>query len=288
MSVSTVTTNGRTDGVVHSQALTLEQARRYARHIILPEVGSLGQRKLLAAKVLLIGAGGLGSPASMYLAAAGVGTIGIVDYDVVDLSNLQRQIVHGHSNIGEPKVESAAERLHEINPDVNVVPHDEPLSSANAMEIISQYDIVVNGSDNFPTRYLVNDACYLLGKPLVDGSLFRFEGRANVYLPGQGCYRCLFPAPPPPGAVPSCAEAGVLGAMCGVIGTIQAVETVKLILGIGDSLVNRLLLFDSLSMEFREVRIPRDPECPLCGNHPTIHELIDYEAFCGAPVTTVG
>ena len=288
MSVSTVTTNGSTNGVAHGQALTLEQARRYARHIILPEVGSLGQRKLLAAKVLLIGAGGLGSPASMYLAAAGVGTVGIVDYDAVDLSNLQRQIVHGHSNVGEPKVESAAERLHEINPDVNVVPHNEPLSSANAMEIIGQYDIVVNGSDNFPTRYLVNDACYLLGKPLVDGSLFRFEGRANVYLPGQGCYRCLFPAPPPPGAVPSCAEAGVLGAMCGVIGTIQAVETIKLILGIGDSLVNRLLLFDSLSMEFREVRIPRDPDCPLCGDHPTIHELIDYEAFCGAPVTTVG
>jgi adenylyltransferase/sulfurtransferase len=288
MSVSTVTTNGSSNGVAQGQALTLEQARRYARHIILPEVGSLGQRKLLAAKVLLIGAGGLGSPASMYLAAAGVGTIGIVDYDVVDLSNLQRQIVHGHSNIGEPKVESAAERLHEINPDAKVVPHNEPLSSANAMEIIGQYDIVVNGSDNFPTRYLVNDACYLLGKPLVDGSLFRFEGRANVYLPGQGCYRCLFPAPPPPGAVPSCAEAGVLGAMCGVIGTIQAVETVKLILGIGESLVNRLLLFDSLSMEFREVRIPRDPDCPLCGDHPTIHELIDYEAFCGAPVTTAG
>jgi adenylyltransferase/sulfurtransferase len=288
MSIPTVTTNGSSNGVAHGQALTLDQARRYARHIILPEVGSIGQRQLLAAKVLIIGAGGLGSPASMYLAAAGIGTLGIVDYDVVDLSNLQRQIVHGHQTVGEPKVESAAERLHDINPDVKVVPHNEPLSSANALEIIAQYDIVVNGSDNFPTRYLVNDACYLLGKPLVDGSLFRFEGRANVYLPGQGCYRCLFPAPPPPGAVPSCAEAGVLGAMCGVIGTIQAVETIKLILGIGEPLVNRLLLFDSLAMEFREVRIPRDPDCPLCGDHPTIHELIDYEAFCGAPVTTLG
>jgi molybdopterin/thiamine biosynthesis adenylyltransferase len=284
----TVTHNGTSNGVAHGQALTLEQARRYARHIILPEVGPVGQRKLLAAKVLLIGAGGLGSPAMMYLAAAGVGTIGIVDYDVVDLSNLHRQIVHGHKNLGRPKVDSAADTLHDVNPDVTVVKHNEPLSSDNAMEIIRPYDIVVNGSDNFPTRYLVNDACYLLGKPLVDGSLFRFEGRASVFLPGQGCYRCLFPAPPPPGAVPSCAEAGVLGAMCGVIGTIQAVETIKLILGIGEPLVNRLLLFDSLAMEFREVRIPRDPDCPLCGDHPTIHELIDYEAFCGAPVTAVG
>jgi molybdopterin/thiamine biosynthesis adenylyltransferase len=276
------------NGVAHAPALSLDQARRYARHIILPEVGSAGQRKLLAAKVLLIGAGGLGSPAMMYLAAAGVGTIGIVDYDVVDLSNLHRQIVHGHKNVGRPKVESAAEALRDINPDVTVVPHNEPLSSDNAMDILGRYDIVVNGSDNFPTRYLVNDACYLLGKPLVDGSLFRFEGRANVYLPGHGCYRCLFPAPPPPGAVPSCAEAGVLGAMCGVIGTIQAVETIKLILGIGEPLVNRLLLFDSLAMDFREVRIPRDPNCPLCGDQPTIHELLDYEAFCGAPVTAVG
>ncbi len=288
MAAPTPTSNGSSNGVAMGQALTLDQARRYARHIILPEVGPVGQRQLLAARVLLIGAGGLGSPASMYLAAAGVGTLGIVDYDVVDLSNLHRQIIHGHKNLGRPKVDSAAEALRDINPDVAVRTYNEPISSANAMDIVSQYDIVVNGSDNFPTRYLVNDACYLLGKPLVDGSLFRFEGRANVYLPGKGCYRCLFPAPPPPGAVPSCAEAGVLGAMCGVIGAIQAVETIKLILNIGESLVNRLLLFDSLTMEFREVRIPRDPACPLCGDNPTIHELIDYEAFCGAPVTTLG
>ncbi|MBI2756956.1 MAG: molybdopterin-synthase adenylyltransferase MoeB [Chloroflexi bacterium] len=269
-------------------ALTLDQGRRYARHIILPEVGSVGQRKLLAAKVLLIGAGGLGSPASMYLAAAGVGTIGIVDYDTVDLSNLHRQIVHGHHNIGKAKVDSVAERLADINPDTRVVTHNEPISSENAREIIGQYDIVVNGSDNFPTRYLVNDACYLLGKPLVDGSLFRFEGRATVYEPGKGCYRCLFPAPPAPGEVPSCAEAGVLGAMCGVVGTIQAIETIKLILDLGVSLAGRLLIFDSLEMEFREFKVRRDPSCPLCGENPTIHDLIDYEAFCGAPVTTLG
>jgi adenylyltransferase/sulfurtransferase len=285
---STNGTNGTANGTVLGPALSLDQARRYARHIILPEVGSAGQRKLLAARVLLIGAGGLGSPAALYLAAAGVGTIGIVDYDMVDLSNLHRQIIHGHANIGKPKVESVRERLADVNPDVNVVTFNEPISSANAMQIVEGFDIVVNGSDNFPTRYLVNDAAYLSGKPLVDGTLFRFEGRANVFLPGKGCYRCLFPAPPPPGAVPSCAEAGVLGAMCGVIGTIQAVETIKLILELGEPLVNRLLLFDSLSMEFREVKIPRDPNCPLCGDHPTIHELIDYEAFCGAPVTALG
>jgi molybdopterin/thiamine biosynthesis adenylyltransferase len=280
--------NGTSNGTTRGAALSLDQARRYARHIILPEVGPIGQRKLLAAKVLLIGAGGLGSPAALYLAAAGVGTIGIVDYDTVDLSNLHRQIIHGHANIGKPKVDSVRERLADVNPDVNVITFNEPISSANALDIMKDFQIVVNGSDNFPTRYLVNDAAYLLGKPLVDGTLFRFEGRANVFLPGKGCYRCLFPAPPPPGAVPSCAEAGVLGAMCGVIGTIQAVETIKLILDLGDPLVNRLMLFDSLSMEFREVKIPRDPSCPLCGDNPTIHELIDYEAFCGAPVTTLG
>lgn len=282
-------TNGTSNGVASpGSALSLDQARRYARHIILPEVGSIGQRKLLAAKVLLIGAGGLGSPAAMYLAAAGIGTIGVVDYDAVDLSNLHRQIIHGHHNIGRSKVDSVVERLADINPDVKVVPHNEPITSENATAIISQYDIVVNGSDNFPTRYLVNDASYLLKKPLVDGSLFRFEGRATVYLPGQGCYRCLFPAPPAPGEVPSCAEAGVLGAMCGVVGTIQAVETVKLVLDLGTSLAGRLLMFDSLEMEFREFKIRRDPACPLCGDNPTIHELIDYEAFCGAPVTTLG
>jgi len=281
-------TNGTTNGTVKGAALSLDQARRYARHIILPEVGPIGQRQLLAAKVLLIGAGGLGSPAALYLAAAGVGRIGIVDYDTVDLSNLHRQIIHGHANIGKAKVDSVRERLKDVNPDVEVVTFNEPITSANAMEIMKDFDIVVNGSDNFPTRYLVNDAAYLSGKPLVDGTLFRFEGRANVFLPRKGCYRCLFPSPPPPGAVPSCAEAGVLGAMCGVIGTIQAVETIKLILNLGDPLVNRLMLFDSLSMEFREVKIPRDPACPLCGDNPTIHELIDYEAFCGAPVTTLG
>jgi molybdopterin/thiamine biosynthesis adenylyltransferase len=289
MSSPIPTVNGSADGVTgQGSALSLEQARRYARHIILTEVGPVGQRKLLAAKVLLIGAGGLGSPAALYLAAAGVGTLGVVDYDAVDLSNLHRQIIHGHANIGRPKVESVAERLRDVNPDVKVVAHSGPIAASNAMEIIGPYDVVVNGSDNFPTRYLVNDACYLLGKPLVDGSLFRFEGQATVYLPGKGCYRCLFPAPPPPGAVPSCAEAGVLGAMCGVVGTIQAVETIKLLLGLGESLVNRLLLFDSLAMEFREVKTRRDPNCPLCGDNPTIHELIDYEAFCGAPVTALG
>jgi adenylyltransferase/sulfurtransferase len=282
------TTTTATNGTAKGAALSLDQARRYARHIILPEVGSIGQRKLLASKVLLIGAGGLGSPAALYLAAAGVGTIGIVDYDVVDLSNLHRQIIHGHANITRAKVDSVRDRLADVNPDVAVVTYNELLTSQNAMDIIKGYDVVVNGSDNFPARYLVNDACYLLGKPLVDGTLFRFEGRANVFLPGKGCYRCLFPAPPPPGAVPSCAEAGVLGAMCGVIGTIQAVETIKLLLELGEPLVNRLLLFDSLSMEFREVKIPRDPECPLCGDNPTIRELVDYEAFCGVPATVLG
>ena len=267
---------------------TEEQARRYSRHIILPEIGGRGQRKLLAARVVLIGAGGLGSPSALYLAAAGVGTLGIVDFDDVDLTNLHRQILHGHRQIGRPKVDSAAERLADVNPDVTVVKHPVPLTAENAFEILSQYDIVVNGSDNFATRYLVNDACYLLGKPLVDGSIFRFEGQATVFLPGRGCYRCLFPSPPPPGSVPSCAEAGVLGVLPGIIGTIQAIETIKLILGLGEPLVGRLLLFDSLAMEFREVRIRRDPECPLCGDNPTIRELIDYEAFCGAPIGAAG
>jgi molybdopterin/thiamine biosynthesis adenylyltransferase/molybdopterin converting factor small subunit len=267
---------------------TVEQMQRYSRHIILPEIGGVGQRKLLNAKVCLIGAGGLGSPTALYLAAAGVGTLGIVDFDDVDLSNLHRQIIHGQSTIGHPKVDSAKERIAEVNPDVNVVPHREPLTSENAMEILGQYDIVVNGCDNFATRYLVNDACYLLGKPLVDGSIFKFEGQASVYIPGKGCYRCLFPAPPPPGAVPSCAEAGVLGVLPGIIGVIDAIETIKLILGLGDPLVNRLLIFDSLAMEFRQVKLRRDPECPLCGDNPTIHELIDYEAFCGAPMAQTG
>jgi adenylyltransferase/sulfurtransferase len=267
---------------------TPEQAVRYSRHIILPEIGGVGQRKLLNAKVLLIGAGGLGAPTAMYLGAAGVGTMGIVDFDTVDLSNLHRQIIHGHANIGRPKVESAREKINDINPDVNVVLHNEPLTSENAMEILGQYDIIVNGCDNFATRYLVNDAAYLLGKPIVDGSIFRFEGQATVYQPGKGCYRCLFPSPPPPGAVPSCAEAGVLGALPGMIGIIQATETVKLILELGEPLVNRLLLYDALAMEFREVKIRRDPECPLCGDNPTIKELIDYEVFCGGPMAATG
>lgn len=264
-------------------ALTPEDIQRYHRHLIIPEVGSTGQRKLKAAKVLLIGAGGLGSPAALYLAAAGVGTIGLVDFDVVDVSNLQRQIVHSTRNIGRSKVESATERLNDLNPLVTVIGHEEPLTSENALRIFEQYDIIVNGCDNFPTRYLANDAAVLLKKPLVDGSIFRFEGQANVYLPGKGCYRCLYPAPPPPGAVPSCAEAGVLGILPGIIGVIQAIEVVKLIIEKGRSLNGRLLLFDAMEMEFREVRLRRDPSCPICGDNPTIHELIDYEEFCGVP-----
>jgi len=263
--------------------LSPEDIQRYHRHLIIPEVGSVGQRKLKAARVLLIGAGGLGSPAALYLAAAGVGTLGLVDFDVVDVSNLQRQILHGTSWIGKSKVESGKSRLHELNPLVNVVGHEEPLTSENAMRIFEPYDIIVNGCDNFPTRYLANDASVLVDKPLVDGSIFGFEGQVTVYLPGQGCYRCLYPAPPPPGAVPSCAEAGVLGVLPGFIGVMQAIETVKLILGLGESLAGRLVLFDALDMKMREVRVRRDPACPVCGDNPTIHELIDYEEFCGMP-----
>jgi len=270
--------------IAGGQVLTPEQVLRYSRHIVMPQVGPIGQRKLLAAKVLVVGAGGLGSPVNLYLALAGVGTLGIVDFDDVDLSNLQRQILHHTHDVGRPKVESARETIAEHNPDVKVIPYREPLTSANAIEIISQYDIVVNGADNFATRYLVNDACYLAGKPLVDGAVFLFEGQAMVFIPGQGCYRCLFPAPPPPGLVPSCAEAGVLGMLPGVIGAIEAIEAAKLILGLGEPLVGRLLIFDALAMEFRQVKLRRDPKCPLCGDEPTIHELIDYEQFCGAPL----
>jgi len=260
-----------------------DQIRRYSRHIILPEVGGKGQRKLLNAKVLLIGAGGLGSPAALYLAAAGVGTLGIVDFDTVDLSNLQRQIMHHVHDLGRPKVKSAGETIADINPDVNVIPHPVRLASDNVMDIIGGYDIIVDGCDNFPTRYLVNDACVLAKKPYVYGSIFRFEGQSTVFYPGKGCYRCLFPSPPPPGMVPSCQEAGVLGVLPGIIGVIQATEAVKLILETGGSLIGRLLLYDALEMEFREVKIRRDAKCPICGDDPTIHELIDYELFCGIP-----
>ena len=263
--------------------LTPEMVERYSRHLIMPQVASVGQRKIIEAKVLVVGAGGLGSPVALYLALAGIGTIGLVDFDVVDRSNLQRQILHQTADIDRPKVESARDTLLAHNPNVDVVLHEVPLTSDNAFEIISQYDIVVNGADNFATRYLVNDACYLLRKKLVDGSILMFDGQATTYLPGRGCYRCLYPAPPPPGMVPSCAEAGVLGAMCATIGSIQATEVLKLVLEQGEPLVNRLLLYDALALEFRTVKIRRDPACPLCGDNPTISELIDYEEFCGSP-----
>ena len=261
--------------------LTPDQVNRYSRHIIMGNVGSKGQRNLLQAKALIVGAGGLGSPSAIYLALAGVGTIGIVDFDVVEISNLQRQILHHTSDIGRPKLESARDNINSYNPDTNVVLHEVRLESDNAREIISQYDLVINGADNFATRYLVNDACYLEGKPLVDGSILIFDGQATLFLPGQGCYRCLFPEPPPPGLVPNCAEAGVLGALTGLVGSIQATEALKHFLGIGESLVSRLLLIDALSMSFREVRLKRNPSCPLCGDNPTVTELIDYEVFCG-------
>jgi adenylyltransferase/sulfurtransferase len=264
--------------------LANEELLRYSRHLILPEVGLPGQRRLKAAKVLLIGAGGLGSPAALYLAASGVGTLGIVDFDVVDLTNLHRQIIHGTMDVGRSKLDSAAESIWAVNPHVQVVKHEAALTSANALEIIEDYDLVVDGTDNFPTRYLVNDACVLLGKTNVYGSILGFEGRASVFCaPGGPCYRCLFPEPPPPGMVPSCAEGGVLGVLPGVIGLIQATEAVKLILGVGESLVARLLMYDALGMRFNEVRIRRDPDCPVCGDHPTIKELIDYDQFCGIP-----
>jgi len=267
--------------------LTPDEVKRYSRHIIMGDVGSGGQRKLLGAKALIVGAGGLGSPSAIYLALAGVGTIGIVDFDVVDLSNLQRQILHHTADVGRSKLESARDNINSYNPGVNVVMHETRLESENAMEIISQYDLVVNGADNFATRYLVNDACYLAGKPLVDGSILIFDGQTTVFMPGEGCYRCLFPSPPPPGMVPNCAEAGVLGALTGLVGSIQATEALKLLLGIGESLSSCLILIDALSMSFREVRLKRNKACPLCGDNPTVTELIDYEIFCGlgAPET---
>ena len=258
-----------------------DQIRRYHRHIILPTVGSRGQRRLLNARVLVVGAGGLGSPVALYLAAAGVGTLGIVDFDRVDASNLQRQIIHRLRDVGMPKVDSAARTIYDLNPDVNVVKHEVALSSANALDILAGYDVVVDGTDNFATRYLVNDASVLLDKPVVHGAIFQFDGQLSVFRPKVGpCYRCLFPSPPPPGAVPNCAESGVLGVLPGIIGTLQATEVVKLILGIGEPLIGRLLLVDALAMEFSEVKIRRDPACPMCGDNPTITALIDYEAFC--------
>ena len=264
--------------------LSNEEIGRYSRHLIMPEVALEGQKKLKQAKVLTIGAGGLGAPLAMYLAAAGVGTIGIVDFDVVDESNLQRQIIHGTSDVGRKKMESARDRLKDINPNVNVVEFEEALARENALEIFADFDIIVDGTDNFPTRYLVNDACVLLGKPNVYGSIFRFEGQASVFWAEEGpCYRCLYPEPPPPGLVPSCAEGGVLGILPGAIGTIQATETVKLILGIGEPLIGRLLLYDALGMSFREMKLRKDPNCPVCGKNPTVTELIDYQEFCGIP-----
>ncbi len=264
--------------------MTLSNAEvaRYSRHLIMPEVGMEGQLKLKAASVLCIGAGGLGSPVALYLAAAGVGRIGIVDFDVVDYSNLQRQIIHGTPDVGRPKLDSARDRLEAINPEITVVTHDVALSSANALELLSGYDIIVDGTDNFPTRYLVNDACVILGKPNVYGSIFRFEGQVSVFATKDGpCYRCLYPEPPPPGLVPSCAEGGVLGILPGVIGTIQATEAVKLIIGAGEPLIDRFMIYDALRMRFRELKLKRDPECPVCGDSPTVTELIDYEQFCG-------
>jgi len=269
--------------------LSKEEYQRYSRHLILPEVGVEGQLKLKNAKVLLVGTGGLGAPLGLYLAAAGVGKIGLVDFDIVDYSNLQRQIIHGTKDVGRKKLDSAADSMLDINPHMEIVKHDVALTSENAMDIIKDYDMVADGTDNFPTRYLVNDACVLLKKPNLYGSIFRFEGQATVFAyPGGPCYRCLYPEPPPPGLVPSCAEGGVLGILPGIIGVMQATETVKLILGIGEPLVGRLILFDALAMKFRELKLRRNPECPVCGDHPTVTKLIDYQEFCGIPHAAPG
>jgi adenylyltransferase/sulfurtransferase len=263
-------------------SLSNDEIARYSRHLIMPEVGMDGQRRLKAARVLMIGTGGLGAPTGMYLAAAGVGTLGVVDFDVVDASNLQRQIVHGTKDVGRPKIESARDRLSDINPNVKIEAYETRLTSENALELFREYDMVVDGTDNFPTRYLVNDACVLTGKPNVYGSIFRFEGQASVFWAARGaCYRCLYPEPPPPGLVPSCAEGGVLGVLPGIVGAIQANETIKLILGGGEPLINRLLLFDAWKLRFRELKLRKDPACPVCGEQPTVRELIDYEEFCG-------
>lgn len=265
------------------KGLSQQQTTRYARHLMLPEVGEAGQQKLLEARVLLIGAGGLGCPSGLYLAAAGVGTLGIIDFDLVDLTNLQRQILHCENTVGQPKVESARRTLSGINSDIKIVPIQEKLSRDNVMKILADYDIVVNGCDNFPTRYLLNDACVLTKKPMVDGSIYRFEGQVTIFAPGRGpCYRCLYPEPPPPEMAPSCQEAGVLGVLPGIVGSIQAVETIKLILGVGEPLIGRLLMYDALAQKFREMKVRRDPACPVCGDKPTIKELIDYEWFCNS------
>jgi adenylyltransferase/sulfurtransferase len=262
--------------------LTPQEIRRYSRHLIMPEVGTAGQQALKAAKVLMVGTGGLGSPLGMYLAAAGVGTIGLVEFDTVDESNLHRQLLYGLADVGRPKIEAAMERLNVVNPFVNLIPHQVRLDSSNALDIAKDYDLVVDGTDNFPTRYLVNDACVLLGKPNVYGSIFRFEGQVSVFWAEKGpCYRCLFPEPPPPGLVPSCAEGGVLGVLPGIIGSLQANEVIKLIIGKGEPAIGRLLLFDALRLKFRELKLRKNPECPVCGEHPTVTSLIDYEQFCG-------
>jgi adenylyltransferase/sulfurtransferase len=276
-------------------SLSKEEILRYSRHLIMPEVGMEGQLKLKAAKVLCIGTGGLGAPLGLYLAAAGVGRIGLVDFDTVDFTNLQRQVLFGTSDVGRPKIEAAAEHLRNLNPTIQIDTFETRLTSENALDLFKDYDIIVDGTDNFPTRYLVNDACVLLGKPNVYGSIFRFEGQITIFgAPGGPCYRCLYPEPPPPGLVPSCAEGGVLGVLPGIVGTIQAAETLKLIIGKGDPLIGRLLLFDALGMKFRELKLRKNPECPVCGDHPTVTELIDYAEFCGlrgeeapAPPTTV-
>jgi molybdopterin/thiamine biosynthesis adenylyltransferase/rhodanese-related sulfurtransferase len=267
-----------------ADGLTVDEVRRYSRHLIIPDVGMAGQKRLKNVKVLCVGAGGLGSPALMYLAAAGVGTLGIIDFDIVDESNLQRQIIHGQSDIGRPKAESAAATVREINPLVEVIVHNEALSNDNVMDVFGGYDLIVDGTDNFATRYMVNDAAVLLGKPYVWGSIYRFDGQASVFWAEHGpCYRCLYPEPPPPGMVPSCAEGGVLGVLCASIGSIQVNEAIKLVTGIGEPLVGRLMIYDALEMTYRSVKVRKDPECPLCGKNPTITELLDdYEAFCGA------
>ena len=263
-------------------ALSNDEVKRYSRHLIMPEVGVEGQEKLKQGSVLCIGAGGLGSPAALYLAAAGVGRIGIVDFDVVDYSNLQRQVIHGTPDVGRSKLASAKDRLLALNPHITVDTYETALSSKNALELFKPYDVILDGTDNFPTRYLTNDACVLLGKPNAYGSIFRFEGQASVFATKNGpCYRCLYPEPPPPGLVPSCAEGGVLGVLPGVVGTIQATEAIKLIMGIGEPLIGRFLIYDALRMKFRELKLKKDPDCPVCGTHPTVTELIDYEQFCG-------